>query len=301
MTKGHKKDSRCYECSHTYESLNKYFDISLLITKRNERLKKEKEDEEARILKEQEIKAEEERLRKIEERKIAEKTRKIKIIADKIAIVAVIVLVLSYSSYYLVARIIQPNIQKNIQKMNDYNTGMNKCDNGDYIDGIELLEKCADYKDAKDLVKFYSYNYAKELYENQNYGKASAYFLRSKGYEDADALYLDSMYNHANECLNNDMHLTAVTVFEKIKDYKDSNEKIDEAKYLYIKKHPSLNNNYTYSFLIDLKNTNYKDSQKLYDELTKLKAEVFAINDDEDSNINKSSISNNGKFVFTLQ
>ena len=320
-----KKDSRCYECSHTYESLNKYFDISLLITKRNERVKKEKEDEEARILKEQEIKAEEERLRKIEEER--QKTEKIKKekLYKKIAIITAIVAVLSFGSYYLVSGIIQPYMQKlndytsaielfnegkyieaneafinltdfkdsaekasealylraeklsNDKKYNeaytaflnlgeykdskeradackdtlysnDYNTGIKNCDEGNYKDGLALLEKCTGYKDAEDLVKFYSYRYGKELYDNQDYKKASKYFLKLKGYEDADALYLDSMYNHANKCMNNSDYLNAVDTFIKIKDYKDSEEKIDEAKYLYIKKYPIVKAKTTYRF-----------------------------------------------------
>lgn len=158
-----------------------------------------------------------------------------------------------------------------------------------------------DYKDSAAKYKETSYLYAKKCYDAMNYADAAIYFSKIPGYEDADALAKDSRYENALNLISNKKYVQAVEILTSLGNYKESKAKLNEAKYAYVLAHKIIDNHTTYIYLKDLTAARYKDASSIYEELYAWKATVYAINDSEDSAVNKSSLSRYDTWVFHFQ
>ena len=181
----------------------------------------------------------------------------------------------------------------------NYEEGINQCESGNYTEGLRLLGLCEDYEDVQELIFKYSYKYAKESFEKGDYNIACTYFERISGYENADTLYIESKYLYGEQCEKEGKYTEAITAYTVTADYKDSKDRILECKYLYVKTNYEMTDtNLTYNYLKELQVVNYKDSAIIFNELSKVKVKIVAINDSKTSNIDMDSINRNGQIVF---
>ncbi len=83
-------------------------------------------------------------------------------------------------------------------------------------------------------------------------------------------------YENAKKDLNSKNYNAAIPILEALaaKDYEDSANLLLDAKYLYVKDNYDRDNARSVTYLETLKEKNYKDSQKLYDDLFSWKADI---------------------------
>lgn len=154
------------------------------------------------------------------------------------------------------------------------------------------------YKESAVRYMETSYLYAKNCYDSKNYADAVTYFAKIPGYEDADALLKDSKYENALNLISDKKYTQAVYILQDLGNYKESKAKLNEAKYAYVISHKYKDNVTTYSYLKDLKAAKYEDAASIYKQLYAWKATITAINDSEDSKVNRSSLSRYDTWVF---
>jgi hypothetical protein len=93
--------------------------------------------------------------------------------------------------------------------------------------------------------------------------------------------------------------MAAVELFEELGDYKDSKEKINKAKYQYVRLFENNESRTVYSYLKDLVKQDYKDSAEIYESLYRWEAIVYAINSDPyDLETDKQEFSANEEIYF---
>ena len=197
------------------------------------------------------------------------------------------------------------NASEMIQKANanlyedTYQEAIGFAKKNEYKKAIATIESCLDYKDSNELLKEYNFCLGKELHDRGEYSDSIKYLKKVVNHPGAKELIDDDYYMSGCALLESKIYTTAILQFNNNENYKDSKEKLLECKYQYvlINKKISLSNT-TYDYLKELMEENYKDSAAIFAELTKLKAEVFAINNSETSIVNLGSMSKNDKIYF---
>lgn len=98
-------------------------------------------------------------------------------------------------------------------------------------------------------------------------------------------------YNEAKNALNSNDYNTAISILEELaaNDYQDSAELLKEAKYQYIKSNLDRENSRSVTYLNELKDENYNDTQQLYDQLYSWKAKI-AVNTTKQSSIHMNDL-----------
>ena len=235
-------EEKCYACNHRFTDLLESFDIEKLTEKKNERIRKEKEQ--------QFIK---------EERKKQKRKR------FKIAIIGVIgVLLLAGAIYGLWWHLI-PMIRynkaaskvENCEFDSAYNTYISLKDYRDCSDkAIETLYKKAEWLEKQekfeDAIEEYSkisnyqdsgsrisncknelqYREAKSKYEAKDYDEAISLFTELGSYSDSKSWKNKSMYDKADDLFKSKDYLNASNLFEQLGDYNDSSDRKKECLYL---------------------------------------------------------------------
>lgn len=69
--------------------------------------------------------------------------------------------------------------------LNDYNSAIEKIQNGNYEEGWAKLEELGDYKDSAKVLKESKYNVASKMEKEKNYAKAAMLYGYAVGYKDA--------------------------------------------------------------------------------------------------------------------
>ena len=69
--------------------------------------------------------------------------------------------------------------------LNDYNSAIEKIQNGNYEEGWAKLEELGDYKDSAKVLKESKYNVASKMEKEKNYAKAAMLYGYAIGYKDA--------------------------------------------------------------------------------------------------------------------
>lgn len=109
-------------------------------------------------------------------------------------------------------------------------------------------------------------------------------------------------YERACTALENGNYTEAISLFEELDDYLNSEEKLIQAKYKYVQANFYQHNTKTYTYLTELKDASYLNSEALYYDLYAWKLEVVAVNSDpDDTTTNKSSVSRNSPLYFHLR
>lgn len=146
----------------------------------------------------------------------------------------------------------------------------------DYKTAIQQYEDLNNFKDSKDLLKDARYNYAVELYNDKDYVESAELFNLIRDYKDV-ADYIDNANYYGGQQLCADgEHKKAVLFYSRIENggFDDLNEKINEAKYGYVKKHKNSTDTTTYNYLKDLKAIGYSDASSIYEDLYAWEAKI---------------------------
>ena len=98
-------------------------------------------------------------------------------------------------------------------------------------------------------------------------------------------------YEEAKSALNSGDYNTAIAVLEELAadNYEDSSELLKEAKYLYLKDNLDRDDSRSIVYLEALREENYKDTQKMYDDLYSWKAKI-AISTTKQSSVHRDEV-----------
>ena len=121
------------------------------------------------------------------------------------------------------------------------------------------------------------YHSAEKLAEAGSYEEAKAAFEALGDYSNSEEMVLEMRYQMACDLIDTGNYEEAIEALEELAEYKDIQDKINEAKYGYILANKDYDDYTTREYLDDLIIKNYKDSKKIYKDLTKWKAECFEI------------------------
>ena len=173
-------------------------------------------------------------------------------------------------------------------------------DNEEYEVALQKFMDIVDFSDSKERIKEVRYSYAKELMNSKNYSTAMEEFrkLKSNKYEDSENLYKECAYQYANQLFDKKDYYEAITNYERAGEYKDTKNKVLEAKYQYCKKENDVNDYLVRDYIFILRKENYKDSEKLYEDITRTRISIVVNNSETDSTTNKSSLSRYDKWYF---
>ena len=152
--------------------------------------------------KEEEYKAEQDRIRKHKRKK------KVVVFVVLFSIIAVVAAIIIY------ARVIYPS--------NKYEHGLTALENGEYDEAIKTFEELNDYKDSVDMVKESKYQKAMYRLENKDYDAAIKMFTELDDYSDSDMMAKESKYQKATDLFEDGQIFDAYILFGKIEPYKES-------------------------------------------------------------------------------
>ena len=164
----------------------------------------------------------------------------------------------------------------------------------DYNEARTILSKIGDYETSDELRHECNYELAKIDYNNGDYISCMDHYLQSgrpKNYGEADDFYIDAIYCRAKKFTSEKDYKNAISCLNKIEKYKDALELIDENKYLYVKSHKNGDDHYTWMYIKDLRQKNYKDVDSIYKDIYSWKATIIVNDDENDEKTSKSSVS----------
>ena len=286
---GKKTDIKAHEDSiKIFESLNGWKDSEEKISICRQRIEQIKlQQEQERLEKQRQAEID-----RIEAEKRAKRNKKIVMIVSPI-VVAVIAFIIVLNS------VIIPN--------GKYNTAMSLMNDGKYDEAISAFDALDGYKDSDAKVFECKYNKAISLMNVEEYEKAILIFEELGNYENSASqisvcktAIKENAYNHAVSLMNAGKHEDAVNAFKELGSYKDSTTliveaskavaskyekngntekavlwyksvgdttKVRELMYNYVVSHKNRSNMLTYEYLVELKSSNYRDSNAIYADL----------------------------------
>ena len=158
--------------------------------------------------------------------------------------------------------------------------------------GLSFAATYSDYKDA-----------CKSL-ENGDFEDAYHKFVVLDGFMDSDEMIIETIYRNADELLTKGAYKDAMQQFSNISYYKDSETKVSDCKYAYVLANKNNDDDFTYAYISELKEQNYKNAAEVYDEIYKWRAKGIINNKKNDETTHCESISKYSSFVqfsFTLE
>lgn len=176
-------------------------------------------------------------------------------------------------------------------KESNYQYAIECFDSGEYKTSVDKFKLVKDYKDVDERLPEAKYQYALELKGNSKWRDASSLFGELGDYKDSKDNYKETYYQYGLGLLDGYSYTTAVTVFRTLGDYKSSEDKLNEAKYGYVRENKNNYDTTTYSYLKDLKDINYKDTDDIYDDLYEWRVINIRFNSNSNGTNNESSIS----------
>lgn len=243
-----KEEEICYSCDCSKEILFAEYDPEVL-----------RENREAYIAEQEEL----ERIRLEEE----QRQRELKAKRKKMIIIittAVIVIAAFLFSYF-----------KWIQPAMKYNSGKEALEAGDYQKAYEAFSKLDDYKDSEELSVEAAYQYGILCVDEENYDKAIEVLTSLDGYEDSNKYINKAKLGKANQLIDEKKYEEAIDLLGEIKNLKGTDKALLAAKYGYVTEHKDKKDKKTIKYLKTLKKADYKDSNKIYDELFKWEVSIF--------------------------
>ncbi len=155
-----------------------------------------------------------------------------------------------------------------------YNQGIVKCNAREYVEAIELFQKCITTKDASELIDRCNYFLAEQSFSEGDYDSAIR-LLENNDYPDCKTLldkcnyqlavsaFAEGNYDSAIELLTNNTYLESEALLEKSKTEKEMNEKSD------------------YAFLADLEQSVFRRMERVskerYDNLDLVTTELACV------------------------
>ena len=184
----------------------------------------------------------------------------------------------------------------------NYELALIEIESKNYEEALSYLKAASGQVDgAKAKIDEVRYTYGHALMDSGKFADAAEQFghlISNKEYTDAKDLNHECSYKAGIDALESKDYKNAIhllNVVAKDGNYGDANSKINEAKYLYILGHKSIDDSLTYSYLTDLKKIGYADSNSIYNSLYQWKVEIYAVNSSSSSKTNKSSLSRRDK------
>lgn len=111
--------------------------------------------------------------------------------------------------------------------------------------------------------------------ENEDYFNAYRIFYGLEGFRDSKEKSEYCAYQRAEKLFDTENYMLAVQYYKRAGYYNDSEQKMLEAEYQYVRNNLDNNNLTTYSYLEELIEAEYKDSQDIYKELYTLSINVI--------------------------
>lgn len=228
-------------------------------------------------------KAEEERLRLEEEekeRKIKKKKQK-KIAAIVAALIVVAILAYAFVTYLL------PKMR--------YSSACDAMSAGDYSKAIELFEKLGEYEDSTTLILQSKYEYGIQQKEAGEYDSAVELFDGLGTYKDSKIQKKDAQYLKGGKLIEDGQFKEAVQLFSDLNQYKQSKTKKLEAMYGFVCANKDSKNSDTYEYIKILRKLDYKDIDKIYNQLYKWEVSIVVNNSEKDTKTSQNKISKRDK------
>lgn len=202
----------CRKCHRRFESMMSVLNDASVEERCQERLREEKEEQEAAIALEQEV---------AQKRAILKAKRKKKAIAWSLVVIILGTLITLTPKY-----IVPP-----IKQLIDYNRAQKYLTSEKYDDAIDAFDKLGKYKDSPEKKRESIYHKALFLMNEGNYDEAISLFFSIEAYKDAETKRMEAVYCKAEKLLGEGEYETAKYLFYSIPSYNDSLERRKEIIY----------------------------------------------------------------------
>lgn len=170
------------------------------------------------------------------------------------------------------------NIIDENKKASIYNKALLLMESEEYDEAINTFESIRYYKDSigktiecREKQKEKTYNEAITLMNEEKYEDAVTLFDRLENYKESVSYAIDCKRTLADICVKNGDIINAVKWFSLSGDDDSANN----LRYLYVMENKNTTDRNTYSFLNALKYYNYKDAEKIFNQLYSYTVDLF--------------------------
>ncbi len=176
-------------------------------------------------------------------------------------------------------------------------------ENEEYDAAIEILEGLKQSIQKKKLHSAVYLKLAQKYYDESNYKKAADSYACIYNSDKTSDLYYNICYEFGKQLLEENKYSEAISRFEMCSEKYDIGDLVNEAMYGYVKANKDSTDIQSktsdfYKYIKKLKKINYKNTEKIYNEVYAWKATIVVNDDEDDETTDMDSISKYNNWYF---